>query len=132
MQEHSGQNQKASLVKWNCWKVQFRCLRKSWWNKFYKKPLWKKAKTTKNTKDKYFMDQAANFLQGRQNRKDNSDQIFFKKATTDWTPIKYLNVLHHNRMQKWLQHFFLNKLQKYYKLPILGTLDITGHFHQKW
>ena len=29
------------------------------------------------------MDQAANFLQGRQNRKDNSDEIFFKKATTD-------------------------------------------------
>ena len=83
MQEHSGQNQKANLVKWNGWKVQFRCLRKSWWNKFYKKPLWKKAKTTKNTKDKYFMDQAANFFQGRQNRKDNSDEIS-KKTSNNW------------------------------------------------
>ena len=25
----------------------------------------------------------------------------------DWTPIKYLNVLHHNRTQKQLQFFFL-------------------------
>ena len=30
----------------------------------------------------------------------------------DWTPIKYLNVLHHNRTQK--QYFFLNTSQKYY------------------
>ena len=39
-----------------------------------------------------------------------------------WTPVKYENVLH-------LRHF-LNKLQKYYQLP-LGTLDISGHFHIK-
>ena len=25
---------------------------------------------------------------------------------------------------------FLNILQKYYQLPILGTLDMSGHFHQ--
>ena len=40
----------------------------------------------------------------------------------DWTPIKYLNVLHHNRTQKQLRQYFLNILQKYYQLPILGTL----------
>ena len=44
-----------------------------------------------------------------------------------WIPIKYLNGLHHNRTQNQLQH----SLQKYYQLPILGTLDISGHFHQK-
>ena len=49
----------------------------------------------------------------------------------DWTPVKYLIVLHHNRTQKQLQHSFLNMLQKYYQLPILGTLDISGHLHQK-
>ena len=32
----------------------------------------------------------------------------------DWTPIKYLNVLHHNRTQKQLQYFILNILQKCY------------------
>ena len=32
----------------------------------------------------------------------------------DWTPIKYLNVLHHNRTQKQFQYFILNILQKYY------------------
>ena len=32
----------------------------------------------------------------------------------DWTSIKYLNVLHHNRTQKQLQYFILNILQKYY------------------
>ena len=49
----------------------------------------------------------------------------------DWTPVKYLNVLHHNITQKQLQHFFLNIMQKHYQLPILGTLDMSGHFHQK-
>ena len=28
-------------------------------------------------------------------------------------------------------NLFLNILQKYYQLPILGTLDMSGHFHQK-
>ena len=26
---------------------------------------------------------------------------------------------------------FLNMLQKYYQLPILGILNMSGHFHQK-
>ena len=39
----------------------------------------------------------------------------------DWTTVKYLNVLHHNRTKKQSQHFF-NILQKYYQLYILGTL----------
>ena len=49
----------------------------------------------------------------------------------DWTPVTYLNDLHYNRKQKQLQHFFLNILQKYYQIPILGTLDMPRHFHQK-
>ena len=28
--------------------------------------------------------------------------------------------------------FFLKYCKKYYKLPILDTLDMSGHFHQKW
>ena len=39
-----------------------------------------------------------------------------------WIPVKYETFLH-------LRHF-LNKLQKYYQLP-LGTLDIFGPFHRK-
>ena len=35
----------------------------------------------------------------------------------DWTPVKY--------------QFFLKILQKYYQLPILGTLDVSDNFHQK-
>ena len=31
---------------------------------------------------------------------------------------------------KQLQQCFLNILQKYYQLPILGILDMSGHFHQ--
>ena len=49
----------------------------------------------------------------------------------DYKPVKYLNALHHDRTQKQLQHFFLNLLQKYYQLPILGALDMSGHFLQK-
>ena len=49
----------------------------------------------------------------------------------DWTPAKYVNVLHHNITQKQLQQFFFDILQKYYQLPILGTLDMSRHFHQK-
>ena len=30
-----------------------------------------------------------------------------------------------------LLFFFLMLLKKYYQLPILGTLDMSGHFHQK-
>ena len=37
----------------------------------------------------------------------------------------------HNRTQNYLQYFFLNILQKYYQIPILGTLNISGHFHKK-
>ena len=46
----------------------------------------------------------------------------------DWNPVKYLNVLHHNRTQKQLQYFFLNigKLTSFF-----GNLDISGYFHQK-
>ena len=43
----------------------------------------------------------------------------------DWTPAKHLNVLHYNRTQKQLRHFFLNILQKHYQFPILGTLDMS-------
>ena len=50
----------------------------------------------------------------------------------DRTHVKHLNVLYHNRTKKQLQKFFLNILQKYYQLPILGTLGVSGHFHQKW
>ena len=49
----------------------------------------------------------------------------------DWTPLKYLNVYYHNRTQKQLWHLFDRILQKYYQLPILGTLDISGHSHWK-
>ena len=51
------------------------------------------------------------------------------KKEHDWTPIKYLNVLHHNKTQKQLQQFFLNILQKYYQLFVLGILDMSDHFH---
>ena len=49
----------------------------------------------------------------------------------DWTPIKYLNILHHNRTQKQFQYFFLNILHKYYQLPVLRTVDMFCHFYQK-
>ena len=49
----------------------------------------------------------------------------------DWALVKYLNVFHHNRIQKQLQHFFLNTLQKYHQFPVLGASDMSGHFHQK-
>ena len=49
----------------------------------------------------------------------------------DRNPVQYLNVLHHNRTQKQLRYFFLNILQKYYQLPILGVLNMPGHFLQK-
>ena len=40
--------------------------------------------------------------------------------------------LHESHWQAWqLQQFFLNILQKYYQLPILGILDMSSHFHQK-
>ena len=45
--------------------------------------------------------------------------------------MKYLNIFHQNGTQKQLRHFFLNILQKYYQINILGTLDMFGHFHQK-
>ena len=48
----------------------------------------------------------------------------------DWIPVECLNVSQQNRTQKHFQTFF-NTLQKYYQLPILGTLDMFGHFHQK-
>ena len=53
------------------------------------------------------------------------------KNKHDWIPIRYLNILHHNRIQKQLLHFFLNMLQKYHQLSILGTLDLHDNFHQK-
>ena len=48
----------------------------------------------------------------------------------DCNHVKYLNVLYNNRRQKLLQYFFLT-IAKYYQLPILGTLDMSGHLHQK-
>ena len=45
----------------------------------------------------------------------------------DWTPVKYLHVSHH----KAVATIFLNILEKYYQLPILGILNMSGHFHQK-
>ena len=48
-----------------------------------------------------------------------------------WTPVKHVNVFHHNRTQKQLRHVFLNIVQIYYQLPIFGTLDMSGHFPQK-
>ena len=49
----------------------------------------------------------------------------------DWTLIKYLNVLYHNSIQKQLQHFLVKILQKHYQFPILGTMDMSGNFHEK-
>ena len=46
----------------------------------------------------------------------------------DWNPVKYLNVLYHNRTQKQLQYL---QLQKFNKLYFLGALDMSGYFHQK-
>ena len=34
------------------------------------------------------------------------------------------------QLQKQLQHFF-HTLQKHYQLPILGNLDMFGHFYKK-
>ena len=48
----------------------------------------------------------------------------------DWTPVKYLNVLHHNRTQSSCDNFFLIYC-KNYQFPILVILDMYGHFYQK-
>ena len=47
-----------------------------------------------------------------------------KQVTTNMAGplVRYVNVLH-------LRHYLLNKLLKYYQL-LLGTLDISGHFHK--
>ena len=42
-----------------------------------------------------------------------------------------LIVLHHIRTKKQLQYFSLDILQKYYQLPILGTLEMSSRVHQK-
>ena len=44
--------------------------------------------------------------------------------------MKYRNIFASQYNKKAVQHFCLNILQKYYQLPILSTLDISGHFHQ--
>ena len=44
----------------------------------------------------------------------------------DWTS-KISEHLHHNRTDI----VDIKILQKHYQLPILGTLDMSGHFHQK-
>ena len=59
-----------------------------------------------------------------------SNKIKTSKNEHDWTLLKYLNFLHHNRIKKQLRHFFLKILQKHYQFPILETLDMSGHFHQ--
>ena len=57
--------------------------------------------------------------------------MIWKAAPTfDHNYPKTSNVLRHNRTQKQLQNFFF--LQKYYQLSNLGTLDMSGHFQQKW
>ena len=57
----------------------------------------------------------------------NSKTSFNIKVKNDWIPIKYLKVLHHNRTQKHLQHFFLNVLQKYdYLFWVLWTSLATS------
>ena len=60
-------------------------------------------------------------------------KVINKTSNTEhgWTSVKHLNVLHHNRKQKQSLHFFLNIFQNYKQLPISGTLDMSGHFHQK-
>ena len=45
--------------------------------------------------------------------------------------VKYLNTFHLNRTQSSCNNCFLNILQKYYQLHILGTLDMYGYLHQK-
>ena len=49
----------------------------------------------------------------------------------DWKRVTYLNVLLDNRTQKQLQYSFLIILQKFNELPIVGTIDVSGCFHQK-
>ena len=61
-------------------------------------------------------------------RNHTTNKDMFKLAITsnkehDWTPVKYLNVLHHSRTQNPLQHFFLNTLQKYYQLLIFRYFE---------
>ena len=46
----------------------------------------------------------------------------------DWNPVKYLNVLHHNRAKSSCDTFS-NILQNLSKLPFLSTLDMFGYFH---
>ena len=46
-------------------------------------------------------------------------------------PAKYLNVLHQNKTQKQLQHFFPKMLQKCYQLWESTDVKISGYFHQK-
>ena len=41
----------------------------------------------------------------------------------DWTPIKYLNVLHHNKTQKQLGHFFLHLA----KILSTSCFEYFGH-----
>ena len=49
----------------------------------------------------------------------------------DWIPINSVKVLYHNRTQTQSQNLLLKILPSYYQLPILGTLDMSHHFHQK-
>ena len=59
----------------------------------------------------------SNQLSNSSTYKKNST-VFLTKTTQrrnnkhNWTPTKYLNVLHHNRAHKQLQYFFLYILQK--------------------
>ena len=49
----------------------------------------------------------------------------------EWTPVKDLDVLNHNKTKKQLQHsFFLNIMQTCNRCPILDTLEMPDHFHQ--
>ena len=51
----------------------------------------------------------------------------------DWNPVKYLNVLHHNRTQKLLQYFFLifNKLPFWYFGHIWLLSSKIDNLHKK-
>ena len=55
--------------------------------------------------------------------------LFQEKSNNehDRTPVRYLNVLYHKEHKSSCDTF----LQKYYQLPILNTLDMSGPFLQK-
>ena len=55
----------------------------------------------------------------------------FQWKTSNKDPSKISECFATGQNTKQLQHCFFKILQKYYQLPISGTLDISGHFDQK-